>query len=167
MKKYIVFFYSIVFSAALVQAVDIWRHPEPAEQNSFFVGVFSPSVSFTSGFALLPPEFNFDYLLPVFLPVSLGAYAKSPSPNLKSFGLRAAYHINLDSQKTDLYFLYVFDFGFIRNDLLEKYNDEKQEIHFYDFRAGIRRVFNNYLCIFLETDFKFHGINIGISLKLI
>jgi hypothetical protein len=105
-------------------------------------------------------------MLPLFLPVSLGAYVRVPDPNLKSFGLRAAYHIDLRNPRLDLYFLYRFDLGFLRNNLLIEYGDEAQDRYYYDFRVGIRYLTGLYIALALETDFKFQGINFGVSIKI-
>ena len=141
MKRFI-FVFCLIVLASLLPALDVWQHPELADRNSLFIGILSPSISFTEGFILQPPEVNFDFVPPFFLPFSFGAYIKVPWPNLKSFGVRGTYHINLGDQKTDFYLLYVFDLGFIRNKTLEKYNDERQEIRYFDFRFGVRRSFN-------------------------
>ena len=140
--------------------------PESADKNAFFLNIKAVGISFTEGFLLTEQEFGFDYVLPIFMPLSLGVYFRIPTPNLKSFGIRLGYHINIQSEKTDLYALYVFDFGFLRNDLLRQYNDAEQEIHYYDFRAGVRQVFGKYFCLMLETGFKLQGFSIGIAVKI-
>lgn len=167
MKKLFIILCLAICSLFSLQAVDIWQYPEAAEQNAVFLDVRSPYISFTRGFEFLPPWFGVDYLLPIGLPFSLGVYFKTPSPNLKSFGARAGYHINLDDPKTDLYVLYVFDLGFLRNETLIQYNDEEQQRYFYDFRFGIRRLINKYLCLSLESDHKLNGFIFGISIKLL
>jgi hypothetical protein len=161
------FFFSICLAVVVtdLSAFDLWQHPEVAERNSLFVSGAAPIYSFSDGFQLVP-QFSFDYMLPVRFPFSVGGYFKTPSPNLTSFGVRAAYHINLDRPRTDFYFFYVFDFGFVRNDLLKKYNDERQPVHLYDFRAGFRQRINHFLFMQIETDFKFQGIIMGLSIKL-
>ena len=164
-----VFFFCIclVAAAATLPAFDLWQHPESAERNSLFVTAAGPEISISDGFEFqLVPQFTFDYMLPFRFPLSLGTFFKTPSPNLKSFGARIAYHINLDQQKTNLYVLYVFDFGFIRNDLLQRYGDERQPLRFFDFRIGLRRRINHFLFIQIESDFQFQGIVLGISAKL-
>ena len=148
-------------------ALDVWRHPEAAEKNALFLNINAASLSFHNGFyaGLSTLQAGIDYVLPLFLPLSIGGYFNAPNPNLKRFGTRIAYHIDLGDRSTDLYVLYVFDFGFLRNPRLEAYGDEKQPVHFYDFRAGVRRLFGNYFCLTLETDFKLSGLTIGISIK--
>jgi hypothetical protein len=163
--KHFCFSIVLILSAAALPALDFWQNPEPAEPGTIFFDVRGASLRFKGGFSFVP-ELGADFLLPVGFPLSAGAYFKMPEPNLKSFGVRAAYHINLGSDITDLYVLYVFDFGFIRNDLLVQYGDEKQEIHFWDFRVGVRRLFGKSIALILETDYKFQGITAGISLKL-
>jgi hypothetical protein len=149
-------------------AVDLWQYPEAAEKNALFLDVRFASLSFQEGgFTAFYPEFALDWLPPLFLPFSVGAYFRTPDPNFKSFGLRAGYHINLGGDgKTDLYLLYVFELGFLRRDILEQYNDSAPPFRLYDFRAGVRRIFGRYLCLSLETDYKLWGITFGVSLKL-
>jgi hypothetical protein len=154
-----------ILLAAPLAALDFWQWPEAADKNALFLDARFAGVSFTDGFQVFPPAFSLDYILPVVAPFSLGAYFKTPEPNLKSFGVRLGYHINLDEPNTDLYGLYVFDFGFTRNALLAQYDDEQQPVNWYDFRVGIRRRFRS-LCICLETDFKLQGIHIGLALKI-
>jgi hypothetical protein len=144
---------------------DLNPYPESADRNALFINVKALSLSFSDGFGFAAQEFGFDYVQPFLLPVSLGAYFKRPDPNLKSFGIRLGYHLNINAPKTNLYFFYVFDLGFLRNDLLLEYGDEKQEMRFYDFRLGVRQRFN-LICLMLESDLKLQGINIGISIKL-
>ena len=157
-----------ILAATGLQALDFWQHPEIAERNSVFLGAASPSVSFTKNFSftLSAPVYQLDYLPPTRYPFSLGIFAKTPDPNLTSFGIRLGYNINLNLPKTNLYVLYKFDFGFTRNELLIAHNDEPQPVNFFDFRIGIRHFFFSNLGIFLETDFKFQGINMGVSIKL-
>jgi len=145
-------------------AVDFWQHPEAAEGGSLFASAHGAVISFNEGFSLAP-QASADVMLP--FPLSLGAFLKMPEPNLNSFGIRLAYHINLDRPNTDLYALYVFDFGFVRNDLLVEYNDQPVDIRYYDFRAGIRQRINQFLFIHLESDFKFQGFFIGLSMKVL
>jgi hypothetical protein len=149
-----------------VSAADVWRHPEAAGRNALFLDVRFSTLSFSGGFTAFYPEFALDYLPPFFLPFSFGVYVKTPDPNLKSFGFRAGYHINLGDDKTDFYVLYVFECGFLRKEILERYGDADPPARYYDFRAGIRRRFGTYVCLSLESDFKFQGIIIGISIKL-
>jgi hypothetical protein len=118
-----------------------------------------------TGFSFFLPELGVDYMLP-FFPVSAGAYMKSPSPNLASFGTRIACHIDIRNPNTDLYLLYVFDFGFLRNETLLEYGDEEQPLRFYDFRAGARYLFGKFICLSLETDYKLRGLSVGVSLKI-
>jgi hypothetical protein len=164
MKSIPVLLFFILVQSGL-PALDFWQYPEAADKNAVFLDLRSNVLSFSEGFRLTLPEFSADYVLPVGLPFSIGAYFKTPDPNLKSFGLRLGYHINIDDPNTDIYLLYIFDFGFLRNDVLLEYNDEAQEIHWYDFRAGIRYEFGLF-CLALESDYKLQGLNISISLKL-
>jgi hypothetical protein len=150
-------------------ALDIWSHPEAAGKNSLFLDVHAAAVSFTGGFALglEALEFQLDYLPPLPLPFSFGLFLKTPAPNLKSFGTRIGYHLDVLDRKTDLYFFYRYDFGFIRNNLLVKYGDTGQPVYNYDFRFGLRRVFNRHLAIVLESGFKVSGFSFGASFKFL
>ena len=114
----------------------------------------------------MPLEISLDYLLPYKFPVFVGTYFITPNPNLKNFGIRTGYHVDLRMHKTNFYIFYVFDFGFIRNDLLIEYNDDPVDINFYDFRFGFRHFFNNRMGIVLESAFKLQGLNMGITYKL-
>jgi hypothetical protein len=168
MKKLLFLTLAPLFYSLPACALDLWRYPEPADKNALFLDASLAAVSFTDGFSYgtATLEFRFDYIIPLFLPFSLGAYFRAPNPNLKSFGARVGYHFDIQDRQTDLYFLYVFDLGFLRNDLLLEYGDEEQEMRLYDFRAGARRLFGKYFCLSLETAFKLSGISIGVSLKL-
>jgi hypothetical protein len=168
MKKLFSLF--LIFSAfSPLGALDLWSHPEAAEKNSLFLDIHAAGLSFKSGFAagLETLEFHAEYLPPLPLPLSFGVFLKAPNPNLKSFGTRVGYHLNLLDRKTDLYFFHRFDFGFIRNNLLLKYGDTATPVHFYDFRFGLRRVFNQYLALVLEADYKASGFSFGLSFKFL
>lgn len=158
----------LLLLAPSLQAGDLWLYPEAADKYAFFAGVFAPTLSFDDGFSFSVerPELLFDFVLPGGLPFSLGAFIQMPEPNLKNFGLRAAYHINVNDPKTDLFFLYVFDLGFIRNDLLLEYNDTPVDIRYYDFRAGFRRLFGSYIALSVETGHKLFDIRFGLAVKL-
>jgi len=163
------FFSLSLFLAIVVNvySVDFWQHPEAAERNSLFVSASFPELNVLRGFDFdFQGKFSFDYILPVRFPFSLGAFMRLPDPNLNSFGTRFAYHINLDAENIDLYFLYVFDFGFLRNDLLEEYGDKRVDMHTYDFRAGIRYRINRFIFLQIESGFKFQTLIFGLSAKL-
>jgi hypothetical protein len=150
---------------ALSFAIDFWQFPESADKNSVFVDVRFGGLYFEEKPNFFPPIVNVDYMLWGGLPFSVGAYIAAPEPNLKSFGTRLGYHVNFDSAKFDFYFLYVFDFGWTLNKQLKAHGDKTQEMHFYDFRAGIRKMFSIF-ALQLETDFKLRGIHAGVSIKL-
>jgi hypothetical protein len=150
---------------APLHALDVWLFPEAAGKNTLFLDTRFALVS-TGGILISYPEYSFDFLLPLPLPFSFGAFVSTPDPNLKSFGLRAGYHISLTDDKTDLYILYRFDLGFVRKNTLERYNDSAPPPCYYDFRVGIRRVFGSFLCISLESAYKFRGIHAGISIRV-
>lgn len=153
--------------AAPLYAFSLWPYPEAAEACSLYSGVFSPALSFTEGFAMRPPDLFFDFMLPGGIPFSLGAFMEAPDPNLKHFGVRAACHIDIGDPKMDLFFLYVFDCGFVRDDLLLEYNDTPVERRYYDFRAGVRRLFGGFIAISVETDYKLSGLRFGLAVKIL
>jgi hypothetical protein len=155
----------LLSAAPLLSALTLWRNPEAAEQYALFAEIRFAALSFTEGVVFPPAEISFG-LVPFPLPLSIGAYLKMPQPNLKSFGGRAAWHIDLRDPKTDLYVLYVFDLGFLRNALLEYYGDEAQPLRLYDFRAGVRRLFGGAVCLVIETGYKLQGLSVGLSVKL-
>jgi hypothetical protein len=171
MKKHRLFALALALAllpAPGVSALSLWRFPEAADKNALFLDAAPAALSFQNGFVFSQGdiEFRADYVLPLFLPLSVGAYFRVPDPNLKSFGARAAWHFDTRDPGTDIYFLYVLDLGFLRNGVLAGYNDEKQEQRFYDFRAGVRRLFGKYFCLSLETAYHLSGIVAGVSLKL-
>jgi hypothetical protein len=147
-------------------SIDLWQYPECAEEHAVFLDAKIAGFSFKDGLSTRFPEVSADYLLPFGYPFSAGIYFKMPDPNLKSFGVRFGYHVNLNMPNTDLYVLYVFDFGFIRNKELVAHNDTAQPVHRYDFRVGVRRVFGKLFCLVIESDYKFSGITLGASIKV-
>jgi hypothetical protein len=146
-------------------ALDFWRYPEAAEEHAVFFTATFFSLQVDTGFSFFPPELSVDYMLP-FFPVSAGVYMKSPVPNLTSFGTRLAFHIDIREPNTDLYFLYVFDLGFLRNEVLLEHGDQAQPVHYYDFRAGVRYLFGKFICLSLETGYKLRGVSVGIAIKI-
>jgi hypothetical protein len=148
-------------------ALEPWLNPELAGRHAVFVDVaLSPIVFADLSLPGLPLEIRIDYLLPVGLPFSAGLFMKTPYPNLKSFGLRLAYHVDVRDAKTDLYGAYVFDVGFVRNGILGKYEDTPTPLHYFDFRVGVRRAFGPWFCLGAETGFKFQSILLFVSIKL-
>jgi len=158
----------VAASALDLPALDLWRYPQAAEKHSIFIDAAIAPLSFThlSSYNVFPLEFRIDYMLPVGLPFSAGLFMKTPHPNLKHFGTRLGYHFDVRNPKTDLYVLYVFDFGFLRNDVLKEYNDIPAPLHFFDFRLGVRRMFGSWFCVAAETDFKVLGIVFLLSFKV-
>jgi len=165
---------SILFFAAAsspaFEAMNVWRHSEIAGKNSVFCDI-GLSPFFFEGFDLseysvLPVDIRIEYFPPFPLPFSLGAFFKTPNPNLKSFGLRGAYHFDLLDDVTDFYVVYSFDFGFLRNDLLIEYNDSPAEKQFYDFRIGVRRFFGQWFGLVIETGFHFESLIVLLSIKI-
>jgi hypothetical protein len=167
MKYFLLVLLLLLPSAAPPHAVGLWLYPEAAEAGSLYSGVFSPALSFIDGFAMRPPDLFFDFMLPGGLPLSLGAFMEAPDPNLKHFGVRAACHIDVGDPKMDLFFLYVFDCGFVRDDLLLEYNDTPVERRYYDFRAGVRRLFGDVIALSVETDYKLSGLRFGLAVKIL
>ncbi|MDR2865336.1 MAG: hypothetical protein LBV68_07000 [Spirochaetaceae bacterium] len=165
MKKYL---FSCIFLtlAAAAFSLDFSSHPEAADKNSLFVNI-------QIGRYILPDKFDFnialsfDYMLPIFPPLSLGFFMQAPYPNLTSFGPRIAYHPDLDVENADFFFIYCFDFGFLRNHELENagYKDPIP-VHLYDFRLGVHYFFGSMLAAYVETGYKLQSVNIGVSIKL-
>jgi len=168
--KIITMFSFLFFSVARLPALEsmnIWRHSEIAGKNSIFCDIGLAPLTFDNlDFPILPADIRLEYLPPLPLPFSLGVFFKTPHPNFKSFGLRSAYHLDLLDDVTDLYFVYSFDFGFLRNDLLIEYDDTPVEKHLYDFRVGIRRFFGQWLGLVIETGFKFESVIFLLSMKI-
>jgi len=161
----LIFLFFITYN---LYSINFWQNPEAADKHSIFVDIAFSKISFSDGFHIgLPLEIRMDYVLPVPLPLSLGLYFESPNPNLKHFGLRASYHLDiLEDEKTDFYFSYVFDFGFVRKKKLLEFNDTVPDIIWYDFRFGVRRLFGNYFCLTLETGYKIWALLIMASVKM-
>jgi hypothetical protein len=156
----------MLFLMTNLPALDVWQYPEPAGPYSIFLDIKPSELFFREGFRISPPEAAVDFLLPFGIPVSAGAFLKAPELNIKSFGLRAGYHINLDDEKTDLYALYVIDLGFTLRDLLARYGDAPEPAHYFDVRIGVRRLIGKFIGLSLESTFKFRGISLGLSIKL-
>ena len=166
---------ALLFSAPGLPALEVmnlWRHSEIAGKNSVFADIgFAPLMlenvaDSLAAFEIFPLDVRLDWLPPIPLPFSAGVFFKTPNPNLRSFGVRLAYHFDLLDPFTDLYFLYSFDFGFLRNDLLEQFNDEPAEAAWHDFRAGVRRFFGRRVGVALESGFKFQSVIFLITIKI-
>jgi len=164
-------FIFLILTAAAACALDIggfWRHPEIADKNSLFAdaGISFPILS-PDSFSPLPVRVRIDYLPPLPLAFSFGIFVDTPNPNIKSFGIRAAYHINVFAPKTDVYLLYSFNFGFLLKKTLYDYNDEPPPLRFFDFGFGVRYFFFSFIGLSLETDFKLERLFISLSFKLL
>jgi len=167
-------FSSLLFflSASLpaLEVMNIWRHSEIAGKNSVFCDIGMAPFFFAgfdlSEYSVLPVEVRIEYLPPFPLPFSLGVFFKTPYPNLKSFGVRGAYHFDLLDDVTDLYIVYSYDFGYFRNDLLIEYNDTPVEKQLYDFRIGVRRFFGQWVGLVIETGFHFESLIVLLSIKI-
>jgi len=166
-----IFSFIFLTSAAAACALDVgglWRHPEIADKNSLFADAgISFSVSLPDEFSFLPIRVRFDYLPPLPLPFSFGFFFDTPNPNLKSFGVRAAYHFNVFDSKTDVYALYSFNFGFVLKKRLYEFNDEPPPLKFFDFGFGVRHFFSSFIGASLETDFKLERMFVSLSFKLL
>jgi hypothetical protein len=172
MKYLLSFFFSsfLLLSAANLSSLDlinVWRHSEIAEKNSVFCDIgLSPVLFDDLKLNILPVDIRIEYLPPIPLPFSLGLFFKTPNPNLKSFGARLAYHFDLFDSFTDLYIVYSYDFGYLRNDLLIEYNDTPVDLLLYDFRIGVRRFFDSWFGISVETGFHFESVIFLLSIKI-
>jgi hypothetical protein len=159
-KLFFIFFITLPF---YINALDLKSCPEAAERGTVFIDINACRYIFFD-------EIEVDLavrvdVLPFPIPLSIGAFIAAPRPNLKSFGLRIAYHLDIEIEKLDLYFLYSLDLGFLRNGILAEYGDEKQSARFYDFRAGLRYMFGMF-GLYIETDFKLRGLVFGVSVKI-
>ena len=164
-----VFFSSFLLSAPCLSSMDlinVWRHSEIAGRNSVFCDIAVAPLMFSDlEFNFIPFDIRVEYFPPLPLPFAFGIFFKTPNPNLKSFGLRAAYHLDVFDPHTDLYFAYSHDFGYLRNALLLEYNDTPVDPYFFDFRVGVRRFFGFY-GISLESGFHFESLIIMLSIKI-
>ncbi len=150
------------------ELVEIFRHSEIAYKNSVFADVGLAPLEFkdASNFEVLPLDIRIEYVPPLPLPFSFGFFFQTPNPNLKSFGARLAYHFDLLDALTDFYVVYSFDFGYLRNDILKKYNDTPIEPRYYDFRIGVRRFFFSNIGIAVETGYKFQSVIFLLTVKI-
>jgi len=152
----------LAVNAMNVSAIDMWRHPEMAEKNTFFAGLFAASlrISFTAlsdfGFGIDYPEVYLDYMLPVGLPFSFGLSANAFKPDVFGLGIRPAYHINLNDENSDLYVMYAVTLDFI----------DYYGLVEYGLRVGYRRRFGSFFCVSIETGHKLQSINFGVAVKL-
>jgi len=172
LKKLFLFilFSLFLFSAAglyCLDTVNIWRHSEIAGKNSVFCDVGVAPILFDDlQFNVMPIEIKLEYLPPIPFPLAVGVFMKTPNPNLKSYGFRLAYHFDTYDSLTDLYFVYNHDLGYLRNDLYIEYNDTPVEFYKYDFRIGVRRFFDAWFGLAIETGFHFESIILMLSLKI-
>jgi len=178
MKNFICFIFLVsflfLFTGYLpaLEAFSIWRHPEIAERNSVFVesGIQItlpiPGINDEAELKVLPLYFRFDYMLPIDLPVGVGIFFYTPSPNLKNFGVRGSYHFDLRDPLLDVYFLYSFNCGFLLKGFLERYNDAPPPPRFFDYRIGLRRFFGSSFGFSIETGFRLESVFISLSVKL-
>jgi hypothetical protein len=144
-------------------------HSEIAGKNTVFLDVGIPFHFDDFGFNPLPLEIRIDYMLPFTVPLSAGIYLSTPYPNLKTFGVRTAYHFNINNPNTDIYIVYCFNFGFLRNNTLMRYNDTPVDVRYFDFRAGVRYFFGKLgsFGLAVETGFKFQSVIALITIKIL
>jgi hypothetical protein len=147
--------------------INVWRHSEIAGKNSVFCDIgLSPIMFDDLQLNVLPVDLRAEFFPPIPIPFAFGIFMKTPNPNLKSFGLRIAYHFDVLDSVTDLYAVYSHDFGYLRNELLIQYNDTPVEEYKYDFRIGVRRFFDSWIGLAVETGFHFESIIIMLSIKI-
>jgi len=164
---FILFLFTVSSRLPALDFMNIWRHSVIADKNSVFCDTgLAPFVFGESDFPILPLDIRIEYLPPFPLPISLGAFFKTPHPNLKSYGLRSAYHFDLLDDLTDFYIVYSFDFGYLRNELLLEYNDTPVNKYLFDFRVGLRRFFGQWFGLVIETGFHFESVIILLSIKI-
>jgi hypothetical protein len=165
-----IFLSAFIFTSASLFSFDflaVFLHSEIAPKNSVFADAGPAPLVFAGlEFNVLPLDIRVEYMLPTPLPFSLGVFLKTPYPNLNSFGTRIGYHLNLFDLLTDFYFVYSFDFGFLRNDALKFNDDDVVDIHWYDFRFGARHFFTKHFGAAVETGFKFKDVIFLISFKI-
>jgi len=172
LKRFLLFLFlsSLFFSAQRLHSqgfINLFMHSEIAGKNSVFFDLAIAPILFDDiKFDVIPFDLRVEYFPPLPLPIAFGIFMKTPNPNLKSFGLRASYHLNVFDRYTDLYIAYSFDFGWLRNDLLAEYNDTPVDELYYDFRLGVRRFFGSLFGLSLETGFHFESIIIMVSIKI-
>jgi hypothetical protein len=150
-----------VFLTALscnLYAVDFYSHPEVADKNSLFfnAGVFRWDIPSSYDFPAF--SFSLDYMLPVFLPITIGCYIDNPDSALDTFGPRIAYHLDIDNERIDIYLLYIFNLGFLLDDDVKRRYD--------DVRFGLRFMYSAMAGLFIESGYHFQSLDIGITIKL-
>ena len=169
LKIFILFSLLSLLPAANLSAfsfINLFRHSEMAQKNTLFIDVSAVTLVFNDvQWSVLPVNISITYLPPLPLPFSFGLFMQTPNPNLKNFGFRAAYHIDLNSPLLDVYLLYCFNLGFIRNDVLEEHNDEPVPLYLFDFRIGLRRSFG-FFGASVETGFKFESVVFSLFIKI-
>ncbi|GHU44739.1 hypothetical protein FACS1894190_16370 [Spirochaetia bacterium] len=157
-----------ILLASNAGALDFYNYPESFQPNTVTIDIGFAGYFLDKGFEAFFPKmkFDLDYMLPVGLPFALGVYMEAPMPNLIDFGPRISYHINFDIENFDLYFLYCFNLGFLRNAELREKGYEPVEIRYFDFRGGIRYLFGGFMGVVIETGFHLDYIMIGAVIKL-
>jgi hypothetical protein len=159
-KKTTLLLFLITFLSAAqppgADALDFWQYPEMAESNALFVSCFAAQFNFSDYFTIRYPEIIVDYLLPVRIPVFIGAALRLFDPELARYGLRLGYHINFDDENLDVYVFY--DSSII-------FSDEYTLLKLIG-SVGFRRRFGSSFCITVETGFLLQNIFFGVAIKL-
>jgi hypothetical protein len=160
-KKFLFVFllFFLIFEAAF--AIDFWQYPEAADKGSIFAGVYMASLSFSApsidgiDCSFFGPEFCLDYVLPIGLPFSLGV-SFQPMTESFSFGLRPAYHINLDIEWLGLYLMLPMSATF----------SEKALTFHYGLGAGLRTCLKDFFFLSVEISPLVKGLVLGVSFRL-
>ena len=161
-KKFFVLIFLLVVVAFSVPAFDLWQYPPSADKDSIFAGIFAANFAFdfqdppSSEFTFDYPEFYLDYVLPVGLPFSFGLCFDSFRTDQYGIGIRPGYHINFDQPGLDVYLMYTLTF------------DISEDRMFLDHgpRIGFRYIFFDFVCVNIETRYRFEGLSFGLSIKL-
>lgn len=163
---FVFLFLSLAPPSNALDIVGFWRHSEIAEKNSVFIDLGIP-VQFAAPYARpLPVNVRVDYMPPLPLPFSAGIFFDTPYPNLRSFGVRAGYHLNIFDPLTDIYAVHSFNCGFLITRKLYEYNDRPPPVRLFDFRLGVRHFFSQIFGVSVETGYKLENVFISLSLKL-
>ena len=194
-KKIIIMLLIMVIAAGSAFAFDPLKAADGISDNSFFInfGLFiNPNVDST--YISFPPfGISFDFLLPIGIPLSVGAsfnmvtlestsdyyrnmgfavvqYSRTETLTGMFFGARAAWHFDFGVRNLDVYAL--AELGLLvetwEAEYSRFYNSESEEYSevFFGIFAGIRYFFTNNFGIFAELGFSMPRIaSFGIAFK--
>jgi len=169
MKKIKIALFAVMFVLSIggLHALDFYSHPEIADKNSIFADLNIMRYDPPTGIEFPSLSFKLDYVLPVFLPLSIGAYLVQPTPYFNNFGTRLAYHLDIDQSRSDLYVVWVMNFGFIQNRKYNIFSDYTPvPVKFDDVRLGFRFFFTHNLGMYTEIAYNLTFIDVGVSFKL-